>query len=46
MNSLPFGLKQKPINKGMIKTREQLDYLLTIKEFPIRINKDMEIVPI
>lgn len=76
---LPFGLKQKPVNKkfehgqihfscndgimsfevnytdkeimhpvlnGILKTKEQLDYLLNIKEFPIRVNAQMEIVPL
>ena len=31
---------------GIITKKEQLDYLLNIKEFPIRVNAQMEIVPL
>ena len=32
--------------EGIVKTKEQLNYLLNIKEFPIRVNSQMEIVPL
>lgn len=31
--------------KGIVKTREHLEYLLSIKAFPIQVNSKMEIVP-
>ena len=31
--------------KGIVQTKEQMQYLLTVKEFPIKVNAKMEIVP-
>ena len=31
--------------KGIVKTKEQLKYLLNVKSFPIRVNANMQIVP-
>lgn len=33
--------------KVLIKTKEQLDYLLNLKEFPVRMNAEMtEVIPL
>lgn len=32
--------------KGIVKTKEQYNYLMSVKEFPIRINAEMEPVPL
>lgn len=39
-------IKKHTVINGILKTKEQLDYLLNIKEFPIRVNAQMEIVPL
>lgn len=36
-----------PVATGIVKTKAQLDYLLNIKEFPIRMNAEMtEVIPL